>query len=144
MLRFILWRLASSVPTLFLVVTLSFFLIRFAPGGPFNLERPLPAQIMANLRTVYHLDDSLWQQYLTYLANLAVGDFGPSYIYRDFTILQLIGQSLPYSLVLGSWALLLAVFGGVGLGVIAALRQNGPVDVATMTLANIGATVPSF
>ena len=144
MLRFILWRLASAVPTLFLVVTLSFFLIRFAPGGPFNLERPLSPQIMANLREVYHLDDSLWQQYLTYLANLAVGDFGPSYIYRDFTILQLMGQSLPYSLVLGSWALLLALFGGVGLGVIAALRQNGPIDVATMTLANIGITVPTF
>jgi len=144
MLRFILWRLASAIPTLFLVVTLSFFLIRFAPGGPFNLERPLPPQIMANLNAVYHLDDSLWQQYLTYLANLAVGDFGPSYIYRDFTILQLMGQSLPYSLVLGSWALLLALFGGVGLGVIAALRQNGPIDVATMALANIGITVPSF
>jgi oligopeptide transport system permease protein len=144
MLRFILWRLASAVPTLFVVVTLSFFLIRFAPGGPFNLERPLPAQIMANLQAVYHLDEPIWRQYLTYLANLAVGDFGPSYIYRDFTILQLMGQSLPYSLVLGSLALLLALFGGVALGVAAALRQNGIVDVATMTFANIGTTVPSF
>jgi oligopeptide transport system permease protein len=144
MLRFILWRFVSAVPTLFLVVTVSFFLIRFAPGGPFNLERPLPAQIMANLRAVYHLDDPLWRQYLDYLGNLVVGDFGPSYIYRDFTILQLLAQSLPYSLVLGSQALFFAVFGGVALGVIAALRQNSVIDVAVMSFANIGATVPSF
>jgi len=144
MLRFILWRLASAVPTLFVVVTLSFFLIRFAPGGPFNLERPLPAQIMENLRAVYHLDEPIWRQYLGYLGNLAVGDFGPSYIYRDFTILQLMGQSLPYSLVLGGWALCLALFGGVTLGVIAALRQNGIIDVVVMAFANIGVTIPTF
>ncbi|MDQ0475410.1 oligopeptide ABC transporter permease OppB [Labrys wisconsinensis] len=144
MLRFVLRRLLSAVPTLFVVVTLSFFLMRFAPGGPFNMERPLPPQIMANMIRVYHLDDPLWRQYLTYLGNVLHGDFGPSYIYRDFTILQLMGQSLPYSLTLGALALLIAVVGGVGLGTVAALRQNSAVDVAVMSIANIGITVPNF
>jgi oligopeptide transport system permease protein len=144
MLRFVLHRLASAVPTLFAVVTFSFFLMRFAPGGPFSLERPLPPQIMANMMEVYHLNDPLWLQYLNYLRNLAVGDFGPSYIYRDFTIRQLMAQSLPYSLELGSLALLIAVVGGVALGVIAALRQNSIVDVLVMSVANVGITVPNF
>ncbi len=144
MLRFILRRLASAVPTLFVVVTISFFLVRFAPGGPFNMERPLPPQIMENMNRAYHLDDPLWQQYLTYMGNVVRGDFGPSYIYRDFTILQLMQQSLPYSLTLGSLALLIAVVGGLTLGTIAALRQNSFIDVAVMSLANIGITVPNF
>ena len=138
MFRFILIRLASAIPTLFVVITVSFFLIRFAPGGPFNMERPLPPQIMENINRVYHLDDPLWQQYLTYIQNIVRGDFGPSYVYRDFSIAQLMMQSLPYSLELGSWALLIAVVGGVGLGVVAALHQNSVIDVVVMGFGNIG------
>ncbi|WP_413992642.1 oligopeptide ABC transporter permease OppB [Labrys okinawensis] len=144
MLRFILRRFASAVPTLFLVITISFFLMRFAPGGPFNMERPLPPQILENMNRAYHLDEPLWQQYLRYMANVVQGDFGPSYIYRDFTILELMKQSLPYSLTLGSFALLIAVGGGLTMGTIAALRQNSIIDVLVMSVANIGITVPNF
>jgi oligopeptide transport system permease protein len=144
MLRFVLRRLLSAVPTIFIVVTISFFLIRFAPGGPFNVERALPPQIMANLLRAYQLDQPLWYQYVHYLWNVLHLDFGPSYIYRDFTVTQLIGQSLPYSLELGSFALIIAVFGGVAAGVVAALRQNGIVDYALMSLATVGLTVPNF
>lgn len=141
---FVLRRLASAIPTLLIVVTISFFLMRFAPGGPFNLERALPPQIMANMLKAYHLDQPLYMQYLNYLWNVLHGDFGPSYVYRDFSVAELIGQSLPYSLELGSWAMLLAVVGGVIAGVFAALRQNGFVDHLVMAVATIGLTVPNF
>jgi oligopeptide transport system permease protein len=144
MLRFVLGRLGSAVPTLFIVVTLSFFLMRFAPGGPFNLERPLAPQTMANLMAAYGLDQPLWRQYLTYLGNVATGNFGPSYVYRDNTVAQLIGAGLPYSLHLGALALLVALVGGVLAGTMAALRQNGVVDVAVMGVATLGVTVPNF
>ncbi|GGE07567.1 ABC transporter [Aureimonas endophytica] len=144
MLRFILRRLASALPTLFIVVTLSFFLIRFAPGGPFNLERPLPPQIMENMIRAYGLDLPLWRQYLDYLGNVVQGDFGPSYVYRDFSVGQLILQSLPFSMQLGAYALVLALVGGVAAGVFAALRRNGLVDYLIMSVATIGVTVPNF
>ena len=118
--------------------------MRFAPGGPFNLERALPPQIMANMLKAYQLDQPLYMQYLHYLWNVLHGDFGPSYVYRDFSVAELIGQSLPYSLELGSWAMLLAVVGGVIAGVFAALRQNGLVDHLVMAVATIGLTVPNF
>lgn len=144
MLRFVLRRLASAIPTIFIVTTLSFFLIRIAPGGPFNLERPLPPQTMANLVRSFGLDRPLFQQYLTYLGNVLQGDFGPSFIYRDYTVSELILQSLPYSIQLGSYALAFAVIGGVVSGVVAALRQNGAVDYAVMTVSTVGVTVPNF
>jgi oligopeptide transport system permease protein len=144
MLRFVLRRLLSAVPTIFIVVSLSFFLIRFAPGGPFNVERAIAPQIMENLRRAYHLDQPLIVQYVNYLWNVARLDFGPSYIYRDFTVSQLIFQSLPYSLELGSFALILAVIGGVAAGIFAALRQNGWVDYTLMSVATVGLTIPNF
>jgi oligopeptide transport system permease protein len=144
MLRFVLRRLLSAVPTIFIVVTISFFLIRFAPGGPFNVERALPPQVMANLMRAYQLDQPLLQQYLHYMWNVLHLDFGPSYIYRDFTVTQLIAQSLPYSLKLGSFALIIAVVGGVAAGVVAALRQNSAVDYSLMSAATVGLTVPNF
>lgn len=144
MLSFVLRRLASAVPTLFIVVTISFFLMRFAPGGPFNLERPLPPQTMANLMQTYHLDQPLWRQYLSYMGNALTGDFGPSYIYKDNTIAELIGKGLPYSLELGFYALLLALIGGVLAGTIAALRQNGFIDFLIMSTSTVGVTIPNF
>ncbi len=144
MISFILRRLASAVPTLFIVVTISFFLMRFAPGGPFNLERPLPPSTMENLMRTYHLDQPLWRQYATYLGNAVTGDFGPSYIYHDNNVAQLIGKGLPYSMELGFYALLLAVVGGVITGTIAALRQNSFLDFAVMSVSTIGVTVPNF
>ncbi|WP_373414519.1 oligopeptide ABC transporter permease OppB [Ensifer aridi] len=144
MISFILRRLASAVPTLFIVVTISFFLMRFAPGGPFNLERPLPPATMENLMRTYHLDQPLWSQYVTYLSNAVTGDFGPSYIYHDNNVAQLIGKGLPYSMELGFYALILAVVGGVIAGTIAALRQNSFIDFAVMSISTVGVTVPNF
>nr|WP_316657162.1 ABC transporter permease subunit [uncultured Gellertiella sp.] len=144
MINFAFRRLMSAIPTIFVVVTISFFMMRFAPGGPFNLERPLAPQTMANVMKTYGLDQPLWKQYLTYIAHAATGDFGPSFIYKDNTVAELIGKALPYSIELGLWALLVAVVGGVLLGTIAALRQNGMIDYLLMTIATIGVTVPNF
>jgi oligopeptide transport system permease protein len=144
MLAFVLRRLASAVPTLFIVVTISFFLMRFAPGGPFNLERPLPPATMENLMRAYQLDQPLWRQYLAYIGNAVTGDFGPSYVYKDNSVAELIGKGLPYSVELGFYALLLALIGGVTVGTIAALRQNSVLDFAVMSVATVGVTVPNF
>ena len=144
MISFVLRRLASAVPTLFIVVTISFFLMRIAPGGPFNLERPLPPATMENLLRTYQLDQPVWRQYLTYMTNAVTGDFGPSYIYKDNTVAELIGKGLPYSVELGFYALLLALIGGVATGTVAALRQNSAFDFAVMSIATIGVTVPNF
>jgi oligopeptide transport system permease protein len=144
MLTFVLRRLISAVPTLFIVVTLSFFMMRIAPGGPFNLERPLEPQVLENLKRVYGLDLPLWQQYVNYLANVLRGDFGPSFVYRDYTVEELILQALPYSMILGSWALLISVVGGVTIGTYAALRQNSWVDYLVMSIATAGTTIPNF
>lgn len=141
---FILGRLAVAVPTLFVVVTLSFFLIRLAPGGPFDLEQPLEAKVMENLRRLYKLDRPLVEQYVLYLAGLLQGDFGPSFYQRDFSVADLIGQGLPVSATLGVAALVLAVIAGIGLGTFAAFRHNGRADLAITGLATLGLTVPSF
>lgn len=144
MFRFVSHRLMSAVPTVFIVVTLSFFLMRLAPGGPFNLERPLPPATMANIMATFQLDQPLYVQYATYLKNALTGDFGPSYIYRDYSVAELIMQALPYSITLGLWALAFALVGGVTAGVVAALRQNGWVDYAVMSVATVGVTIPNF
>lgn len=144
MLAFVLRRLLSAVPTLFVVVTISFFMMRIAPGGPFNLERPLEPQVLANLNRVYGLDQPLWWQYVQYLSNVLRGDFGPSFVYRDYTVAELIGQALPFSIILGSWALLISVVGGIVIGTYAALRQNSWIDYLVMALATAGTTIPNF
>ena len=144
MLSYAIRRLLGAIPTLFIIITVAFFLIRVAPGGPFHLERPLEAQVMENLMRVYHLDKPLWQQYLLYLQNLLQGDLGPSFIYRDFTVSELLGRGLPVSVQLGGAALLLALFVGALLGTIAALRQNRTTDYTVMTFAMVGITIPNF
>jgi oligopeptide transport system permease protein len=144
MLNFIFRRLMSAIPTLFVVITISFFLMRVAPGGPFDLERPLPPQTMELLAKTYQFDQPLWKQYITYIGNALTGDFGPSFIYKDNTVAELIAQALPYSIQVGSIALGLALVGGVILGTIAALRQNGAIDFALMTFATVGVTIPNF
>ncbi|MBV2183429.1 MAG: oligopeptide ABC transporter permease OppB [Rhizobium sp.] len=144
MLNFILRRMMSAIPTVFLVITISFFLMRVAPGGPFDLERPLAPQIMEQLNQTYQLDQPLWKQYITYLSNAVRGDFGPSFIYKDNTVSELIANALPYSIQVGSIALGLALIGGIILGTIAALRQNGVIDFALMSFATVGVTIPNF
>ncbi|MEH3144147.1 MAG: ABC transporter permease subunit [Methylobacterium frigidaeris] len=144
MIPFVLRRLAQAIPTLFLVVTLSFFLIRLAPGGPFDLERPLAPAAMENLRRVYGLDQPLVVQYGRYLAALLRGDLGPSFSVRDLSVAELLARGLPVSMTLGSLALLLALGLGVALGGLAAARRGGILDHAVMTLGTLGLTVPGF
>ncbi|MEA3533455.1 oligopeptide ABC transporter permease OppB [Rhizobium sp. CC-YZS058] len=144
MISFILRRLMSAVPTLFIVVTLSFFLMRFAPGSPFNLRRPLPPQITDNLNRTFGLDLPIWQQYLRYLANLATGNLGPSYVYRDNSVNELIAMGLPYSIKLGLLTLVIALVGGVLAGAYAGLKQNSAVDFLIMAVSAFGITVPNF
>ena len=144
MTRYIVRRLVGALPTLFIIVTLAFFMIRLAPGGPFDRERQVHPDIAANLARVYHLDEPLWQQYRRYLGNIARGDFGPSFKYRDFSVTELIASGFPVSLKLGAAAIGLALLLGIGLGTAAALRQNGKLDVAVMALAMTGIAVPNF
>lgn len=144
MFHYVMRRLASAVPTLFLIVTLAFFLIRVAPGGPFDLERPLEAKVMENLMRIYQLDKPLYEQYFIYLANLLQGDLGPSFYFRDFSVRQLLGEGLPISMQLGAWALFLALIVGAALGSYAALRQNRLGDFSVMGVATAGITIPNF
>jgi oligopeptide transport system permease protein len=144
MLSYVLRRIVTTIPTLFLIVTIAFFLIRLAPGGPFDLERPLDAKIMENLNKSYGLDQPLYVQYGRYLKNLATGDFGPSFILHDFKVHELFAKGLPVSIRLGVSALVLALLVGGTLGVIAALRQNRLADYAVVAVGTIGVTIPPF
>jgi oligopeptide transport system permease protein len=144
MFSYAIRRIFGAIPTLFVIITLAFFMMRLAPGGPFDSERRLPPEIAKNIAAAYNLDKPVYQQYFIYLGRLLHGDFGPSYKIRDFTVTQLIATGFPVSLKLGLLAMTLAIAVGATLGVIAALRQNRPPDYSVMTLAMIGITVPSF
>jgi oligopeptide transport system permease protein len=144
MTRYFVKRLAGAIPTLFVIVTAAFFLIRAAPGGPFDQEQRLPPEILANLERAYGLDLPIWAQYGRYLRALAHGDFGPSFKYQDFSVTELIAQGFPVTLELGVIALVLAVGLGISIGTFAALRHNSAGDYATMAFAVIGIAVPSF
>ncbi len=140
--RLILTRLLAAVPTLFAVVALSFFLMRLAPGGPFDAERALDPAIRANLDRAYGLDQPLPRQFAAYLWHLAHGDLGPSTHWRDFTVNDLFARALPISMRLGAEALALAVVVGVGLGL--AGSGGGPAAAIVATLALAGLAVPNF
>jgi oligopeptide transport system permease protein len=143
-ISFALRRLAGLVPTLFVLVTLSFFIIRLAPGGPFDQEQALPPAIRANLDAAYGLDQPLPVQYGRYLAGLAHGDLGPSFRFKDFRVTELIATGLPLSLTIGLAAALLAFLVGVPLGAYAAWRANSLVDHSLMGFAMIGVVLPGF
>ena len=144
MSRHVLRRLLVSLPTLLLIVTLSFYMMRLAPGGPFDQERPLPPEIRANIERAYHLDEPLWQQYLRYLGSVARGDFGPSYRTKDFTVTELLLEGAPASFKVGGLAVVLATVLGLLAGMTAALRQNSWVDYTSMGLAMVGIAIPNF
>lgn len=144
MLRFTLQRLLTGIPTLLVLIALAFFLIRAAPGGPFDSERQLSPEIEQNIRRAYHLDEPLWRQFGRYLGGLARGDFGPSFQYREFSVTELIAAGFPVSLKVGGLAMLLALVVGVGAGSFAALRQNRVADHAVMAAAMTGISVPGF
>jgi len=143
-LSFIFRRFLSAIPTLFIIVTISFFLIRLAPGGPFDLERPLEAKVMENLNRIYQLDKPLIEQYWLYLGAVMRGDFGPSFILRDFSVSELFARGLPISMTLGALALSFAIIVGGTLGSIAALRQNSIIDYLVTGMGALGLTIPNF
>jgi oligopeptide transport system permease protein len=144
MIAFAVRRLAGALPTLLAVIAAAFFMMRLAPGGPFDRERVLPAAIEANLRRAYRLDDPLFTQFVRYLGNLVRGDFGPSFKYQNFTVTELIWGGLPTSLMLGLGAITIAISAGLWIGLVAALRRNSRLDHLIMTLAMTGIVVPNF
>jgi oligopeptide transport system permease protein len=144
MLNYALKRILTIIPTLFVIITLTFFLMRVAPGGPFDEERPLAPSVLENIRASYGLDKPLVEQYFTYLGNLIRGDMGPSFVYRDKRVHEVLAEGLPISMTLGGTALLLALIIGTLLGSIAALNQNKRTDVAIVTFATFGITTPNY
>ena len=144
MLTYVIRRFFTAIPTLFVIVTMAFFLIRVAPGGPFNQERGLSPEIKANLEAQFGLNEPLWQQYLNYLNNLLHGNFGPSYNLPDFTVGELFAKGLPISVQLGASALILALLAGGVLGIVAALNQNRLGDYTVIAIATAGSTIPTF
>ena len=144
MLRFALKRVFGAIPTLLVLIALAFFLIKVAPGGPFDTDRRIPPEIEANLQAAYNLDEPLYIQFGLYLGGLLRGDFGPSFQYRDYTVTELIATGFPVSLRLGGFAMLLAFFVGVAVGTIAALKQNSFTDHAAMAVAMTGISIPNF
>jgi oligopeptide transport system permease protein len=137
-------RLLGIFPTLFCIVSASFFIVRLAPGGPFDQEQALPPQIRANLDRLYGLDQPLGVQYWHYLGGLVRGDFGPSFKLRDFSVGELIAQGLPLSLTLGCAAIVLAILVGIPLGVVGALRRNTAADYGITGVVVLGIALPSF
>jgi oligopeptide transport system permease protein len=144
MLRFLLRRLLVAIPTLLVVVTVAFFMMSAAPGGPFQINRKLPPKIEQNILAKYGMNRPLGEQYLSYLGGVAHGDFGPSLKYQDKSVLQIIGAGFPTSLRLGLASLIVGGALGMALGVFAALKQNRVEDYAVTALAILGVCVPAF
>ena len=137
-------RLLGAIPTLFVIITLSFLMMRLTPGGPFDSQRVVSPEVQANLARAYHLDEPLYRQYVRYIGGILRGDFGPSFTNRDFTVTQLIRQGFPVSLQLGLAAMLLALMAGLSLGTLAALRRDRPSDHAVNAFAMVGIIIPNF
>ncbi|MEQ5125483.1 oligopeptide ABC transporter permease OppB [Providencia alcalifaciens] len=144
MFKFILRRLLEAIPTLLILITISFFMMRLAPGSPFTGERKLPPEVMANIEAKYHLNDPMYKQYFNYLFQLSQGDFGPSFKYKDYSVNDLVAKAFPVSAKLGATAFVVAVLFGVTAGGIAALNQNTKWDFTVMGFAMTGVVIPSF
>lgn len=144
MFKFILKRVLEALPTLFILITFSFFLMRLAPGSPFTSERAYPPEVMANIEAKYHLNEPLHKQYILYLKNLAQGDLGPSFKYKDQSVNDLIASAFPVSFKLGMTAFAFAVLIGILAGSLAALNQNSRWDYILMSFSMIGVVMPSF
>lgn len=144
MTRLIARRLAGMVPVLFIIVTIVFFLIRLAPGGPFDAERSASEEVLRNLHAYYNLDAPLWRQYVDYLTRLARGDLGPSFKNASYSVNELIALGFPVSLELGLYALAVALVIGLLAGVSASLKPNTARDYVPMSLSMVGICVPNF
>jgi oligopeptide transport system permease protein len=142
--KFVLSRALTGIFVIFAVVTITFFLLRILPGGPFDTEKKLPPQIKKNIEAKYHLDEPVWKQYFSYLSGLAQGDFGPSYKYIDRSVNEIIGETLPVSVELGLISLFIAVTLGSAIGIASATKPGGAVDFASVSIATALVSVPSF
>ena len=144
MITYIARRLLQAIPTLWLVATATFVLLRIAPGGPFDDEKPVSPEIKAQIEAHYGLDEPLLVQYFQFFENILRGDLGPSYKYAGWDVQEIIVQSFPVSLELGLWALLLALIIGIPIGSIAALRHKKSTENILMGIAAVGICLPSF
>ena len=144
MLQLILKRIAIAIPIILIVASLTFFLVRMAPGGPFDAEKVVPPQVMKNLNAVYNLDAPLIIQYRDYMLNLVQGDFGPSFRYPGRSVTEMIFTGLPVTFELAFYAIIVAMIIGSFAGVIAAVKRNTFLDYVPMTIAMIGICMPTF
>ena len=144
MLHFLLTRLFLTVVTFWVIITLTFFLLRLAPGGPFDGERRLPAEVEQNLLAAYKLDQPLPAQYFDYLQMLLHADLGPSFKQKDFSVAELVSAGLPVSLTVGGLALLLAIAAGISIGTFAGLNMGSHLDLLVMGATNLGLAVPAI
>ncbi|MEO7599769.1 MAG: ABC transporter permease subunit [Opitutus sp.] len=144
MIRFIVRRLLETIPVLFVIITVTFFMIRFVPGGPFTSEKAVSPEILRNLQAHYGLNKPLYAQYFDYLTKLAHGDLGPSFKYPNRTVNEIIGDKLPTSLELGALSLFVALLVGIPLGILAAVKRNTWIDYLSSSTAMVGICVPTF
>lgn len=144
MLTLIARRLLVSIPTLLVIIVLSFLIIKAAPGSPFDEEAQIDPEIYANLVAAYHLDEPVLTQFWMYFTDLLHGDFGQSFVFRDRSVADIISQGFPVSATIGLSAIIIGAFGGIALGLVAALRKDTPADYGVMTLAMTGIAVPTF
>ena len=145
MLNLILHRIAIAIPTLLVILIISFLLMHAAPGGPFTSERPLPPEILENIEAKYGLDQPIYKQMLNYAVGvLTEFDFGPSFKYKDRTVNEIISQGFPVTITYGFWSFVVAVFFGIPLGLIAALRQNTRIDYFAVSFSILASVLPNF
>lgn len=144
MLLYALKRFLTTIPVLWIAITVCFFILRLAPGGPFDGERPLPPAVKQNLEAHYNLDKPLIQQYAIYVGNVLRGDLGPSFVNEDFSVAEQLKLGLPYTIIIGGTALIVAVFFGILAGIYGALWRNSLPDYALASIILLGLILPSF
>lgn len=144
MVLYILRRLAISIPTMLFIALLTFWLMDIAPGDPFDMERPMPEMVRENIEAKYNLDKPFFTRFFLYISNFVQGDLGPSFVYNDFSVTQLVSNSWAVSAHIGILAFLLAVPLGIALGTMAALKRNTLLDYCLMTFAMTGVVIPTF
>ncbi|MDA8694166.1 ABC transporter permease [Pseudomonadales bacterium] len=144
MMRFFVGRLLQSIPVIFIVITATFFLVRAAPGGPFDAEKTLSPEVIERLNERYNLDAPMYEQYFDYLGHLVQGDFGPSFRYTNRTVTEMIYAGLPITFELAIYAIMIALVIGILAGMLAAIKPNSAQDYIPMSLAMTGICMPSF
>lgn len=144
MIRYFIGRLLQAIPVIFIVITATFFMVRAAPGGPFDAEKALPPEVIERLNERYNLDAPLYEQYFDYLKHVAQGDFGPSFRYTNRTVTEMIASGLPITFELAIYAIIIALVVGICAGMLAAIKPNSAQDYIPMSLAMTGICMPSF